>query len=86
MYLVGVNIFDSVWFLSKKLTKINFEKLKNSNQNQFKPIGFGSVRFFNIKTGKPVFSFKLHCKLSFKQEFINENKQKHLKALYYFSI
>ena len=57
---LGVSKFGSVRFLSKKLTKIKIWKTKKfkpePNQNQFKPTGFGSVRFgfFNRKTGKPV--------------------------------
>jgi hypothetical protein len=40
----GVIIFGSIWFLLKKITKLNFFK-KKKNQNRFKPTGFGSVRF-----------------------------------------
>ena len=46
---LGVIIFGSVRFLSKKVTKPNFFKKKN--RNQVKPTGFGSVRFFREKTG-----------------------------------
>ena len=40
-------IFGSVRFLSKKITKQIFFK---KNQNQFKPTGFSSIRFFRTKT------------------------------------
>jgi len=39
---LGVIIFGSVRFLFEKVTK-KILKLKNSNQNWFKPTGFGSV-------------------------------------------
>jgi hypothetical protein len=42
-----VIIFGSVWFLSKKVTKLNFFLKKN--RNRVKPTGFGSV--FWAKTG-----------------------------------
>jgi len=48
LFFVGVFIFGSVRFLSKKITKPNFF-LKN--RNRFKPTGFGSVRFCRAKTG-----------------------------------
>ena len=63
LLLLGVNIFGSVRFLSKKITKIKFWKTKkfkpDPNRNRVKPTGFGSVRFgfFNRKTGKPVYCF-----------------------------
>jgi len=45
---VGVIIFGLVWFLSKKITKLNFFfKIRN----RVKPTGFGSVQFFRAKTG-----------------------------------
>ena len=40
---LGVIIFGLIWFLSKKLTKLNFFLKKN--QNRFKPTDFGSFRF-----------------------------------------
>jgi len=43
-------LFGSV-FIKKKVTKLNLKKKQNKNQNQFKPTGFGSVRFFREKTG-----------------------------------
>jgi hypothetical protein len=53
---VGVIIFGSVRFLSKKVTKPKFFFLKKKpkpNRNRVKPTGFGSVRFgfFRAKTG-----------------------------------
>jgi hypothetical protein len=46
MAALGVLIFGSVRFLSKKVTKPNFfSKKPKPNQNWFKPTGFGSVRF-----------------------------------------
>jgi len=57
-FRLGVIIFGSVQFLSKKITKIKFWKTEKfepePNRNQFKPTGFSSVRFgfFNIKTKK----------------------------------
>ena len=42
--VVGVIIFGSVWFLSKKVTKPNFF-FEKKNRNRVKPTGFGSVRF-----------------------------------------
>jgi len=52
-FQVGVIIFGSVRFLSKKITKPKLKK----NQNRFKPTGFGSVRFFRTKTGLARFFF-----------------------------
>jgi len=47
--VVGVIIFCSVRFLSKKVTKPNFKKKPKPDQtNRF---WFGSVRFFRAKTG-----------------------------------
>jgi hypothetical protein len=53
MLILGVIIFGSVWFLSKKITKpkfLFFEKKTETepkpNRNRVKPTGFGSVRFF----------------------------------------
>jgi hypothetical protein len=49
---LGVIIFGSVRFLSKKITKLNFFFLKKKpkpNRNRVKPTGFGSVRFFRKK-------------------------------------
>ena len=43
---LGVIIFGSVRFLSKKVTKLNFffcKKKSKSNRNRVKPTGFGSV-------------------------------------------
>jgi hypothetical protein len=48
---VGVFIFGSVQFLSKKYNQIEFFFKKN--QNRFKPTGFGSVRFGFLEQ-KPV--------------------------------
>jgi hypothetical protein len=47
MAALGVLIFGSVRFLSKKVTKSNFffQKKPKPNRNWFKPTGFGSVRF-----------------------------------------
>ena len=44
-YILGVIIFGSVRFLSKKVTKPNFffEKKPKPNWNRVKPTGFGSV-------------------------------------------
>jgi hypothetical protein len=47
--LVGVLIFGLVWFLSKKVIKLNFF-IKKQNRNRFKPTGFSSVWFFKAKT------------------------------------
>jgi hypothetical protein len=47
-------IFDSIRFLSKKVTKPKFFFLKKKpkpNRNRVRPTGFGSVRFFMAKTG-----------------------------------
>jgi hypothetical protein len=49
-----VIIFGSVRFLSKKVTKPKLFFLKKKpkpNRNRVKPTGFGSVRFFRVKTG-----------------------------------
>jgi len=59
-FLVGVIIFGSVRFLSKKVIKSKFFFLKKKpNRNQVKPTGFGLVWFFRAKTGSnrfgPVF-------------------------------
>jgi hypothetical protein len=53
--LLGVIIFDSVWFLSKKVTKPKnfFEKKPKPNRNRVKPTGFGSV-WFGFLGQKPV--------------------------------
>jgi hypothetical protein len=56
LYRVGVIIFGSVRFLSKKNNQIEKRKLKKKpkpNRNRVKPTGFGSVRFgfFRAKTG-----------------------------------
>jgi len=40
-------IFGSIRFLSNKNNQIKLKK----NRNRFKPIGFGLVWFFRIKTG-----------------------------------
>jgi hypothetical protein len=50
---IGVFIFGSVQFLSKKVTKPNLKKKPKPNQNRFKPTGFCSVRFgfLERKTG-----------------------------------
>jgi len=50
LLVVGVFIFGSVWFLSKKVTELNFFK---KNQNWFKPTGFDSVRLCFLEQ-KPV--------------------------------
>jgi hypothetical protein len=53
-FRLGVIIFGSVRFLSKKITKPKFffvKKKPKPNQNRVKPTGFGSVRFFRAKTG-----------------------------------
>jgi hypothetical protein len=50
MLTLGVFIFGSVRFLSKKITKPIFLK---KNRNRFKPTGFGSVRFGFVEQ-KPV--------------------------------
>jgi len=59
LFHAGMSKFGSVRFLSKKLTKIKFWKTK-----KFKPepvqtdrCRFGSVWFFNRKTGKPILLF-----------------------------
>jgi hypothetical protein len=55
-----VFIFGSVRFLSKKVTKPNFfYKKTETGPNQFKPTGFGSVRFFRTKTGSNRFGLIL---------------------------
>jgi hypothetical protein len=51
-FQVGVIIFGSVRFLSKKITKPKFFFKKN--RNQFKPTGFGSVQFLGQKPVFPV--------------------------------
>jgi len=56
LYRVGVIIFGSVRFLSKKIIKLKKKKMKKKpkpNRNRVKPTGFGSVRFgfFRAKTG-----------------------------------
>ena len=43
-------IFGSIQFLSKPITKPK-KKIILKNRNRFKPVGFGLVRFFRIKTG-----------------------------------
>ena len=50
---IGVIIFGSVRFLSKKITKPKFFFFEKKNRNRVKPTGFGSVRFgfFRAKTG-----------------------------------
>ena len=50
---IGVIIFGSVWFLSKKVTKLKYFFFEKKNRNRVKPTGFGSVRFgfFRAKTG-----------------------------------
>jgi len=51
---IGVIIFGSVRFLSKKVTKPKLFFLKKKpkpNRNRVKPTGFGSVQFFRVKTG-----------------------------------
>jgi len=45
---VGVIIFGSIRFLSKKVTKLKFKK--KPNRNQVKPTDFVSVWFFREKT------------------------------------
>jgi len=53
-FRIGMIIFGSVRFLSKKVTKPKlffFEKKPKPNRNRVKPTGFGSVRFFRAKTG-----------------------------------
>jgi hypothetical protein len=50
MFILGVIICGSVWFLLKKITKLKLKK-KQKNRNWFKPTGFSSVRFFRTKTG-----------------------------------
>ena len=50
---IGVIIFGSVRFLSKKVTKLKYFFFEKKNRNRVKPTGFGSVRFgfFRAKTG-----------------------------------
>ena len=47
MAALGVIIFSSVRFLSKKSNQIEFffQKKSKPNRNWFKPTGFGSIRF-----------------------------------------
>ena len=42
---IGVIIFGSVRFLSKKVTKLKYFFFEKKNRNRVKPTGFGSVRF-----------------------------------------
>jgi hypothetical protein len=54
MFILGVIICGSVWFLLKKITKLKLKKKTKKpkpNRNWFKPTGFSSVRFFRTKTG-----------------------------------
>ena len=50
---LGVIIFGSVRFLSKKVTKPKFFFFEKKNRNRVKPTGFGSVRFVFL-VQKPV--------------------------------
>jgi hypothetical protein len=51
--ILGVIISNFIWFLPTKTTKLKFYKIQKIKPkliwNQFKPIGFGSVRLFYIK-------------------------------------
>jgi hypothetical protein len=55
---LGVSIFGSVRFSSKKITKPIFYKKKNGNWNRFKPTSFCSVNW-REKPEKPVYFFWL---------------------------
>jgi hypothetical protein len=68
-FLVGVIIFGSVRFLSKKVTKPKFFFLKKKNRNRVKPNGFGSVRFFRAKTGSNRFDSVFSVWLGFGSVF-----------------
>jgi len=46
---LGVIIFGSVRFLSKKVTKPKLFFFEKKNRNRVKPTGFGSVRFLGQK-------------------------------------
>lgn len=50
LYLLGVIIFGSAQFLSKKVIKLNFKK-KQPKLIQTNRFGFGLVWFFRTKTG-----------------------------------
>jgi hypothetical protein len=52
---LGLIIFGSVRFLSKKVTKPKKKIFEKKNRNRVKPTGFGSVRFFRAKTGSARF-------------------------------
>jgi len=56
-----------VWFLFKKIIKLNFFFKKK--WNQFKPISFGLVQFFRIKTGSNRFGSIFSVWLGFFQDF-----------------
>jgi hypothetical protein len=43
LYMLGVIIFGSVQFLSKKITKPKLFFFEKKNRNRVKPTGFGSV-------------------------------------------
>ena len=54
MFILGVIICGSVWFLLKKITNLKFKKKTKTpkpNRNWFKPTGFSSILFFRTKTG-----------------------------------
>jgi len=50
-FLVGVIIFSSVRFLSKKVTKPKFFFFEKKNRNRVKPTGFGFLGKKPVQTG-----------------------------------